>query len=83
MFGRNPSLPSIFNEGLPALDNNTESRTMEEHLNILKSARIAFAKSEASDRIRRALKAKVDTSGDVYSKGDEVWYWRGGRWSKL
>ena len=53
---------------------------MAEHLNVLQAAREAFIKSDAEDRVQKALAAKINCGGDVYQPGDEVWYLRGSLW---
>ena len=81
VFGKNPDMPSIMvDDGPRALQGKTSSSIMQQHLNILQSTREEFVKSDANDRIRRALLAKIDTSGDCYEQGDEVYYHRGNQW---
>ena len=76
VFGVNPNLPNIFDANLPALEENTISRTLAEHLNILHSSRKAFIESECSDRIRRALRNRIRASSEVFNRGDAVYYKR-------
>ena len=75
VFGKNPNLPNIMNDNLPALQGSTSSEILSEHLNALHAARQAFVKSEADERIR-ALRSKVRVSEQVYKYGDRVYYRR-------
>ena len=74
VFGKNPNLPNILSDKLPALEGVTQSQTLAMHLNALHAARQEFIRSETDERIRRALKHKVRTSEEFYSKGDQVFY---------
>ena len=73
VFGRNPNLPNVIKDGLPVLD-EISSPTLQRHLNALHGARQAFIQSEASEKLKRALKAKVRQSVQVFQPGDEVYY---------
>lgn len=59
VFGKNPKLPEILTDQLPALDSTTSSEKFASHLNALHAPRRAFIESEADERIRRALRTKV------------------------
>ena len=61
VFGQNPNLPSVFEAKLPALEGVTSSKLIASHLNALLKAREEFIKLEASEKIRRALRAKTRT----------------------
>ena len=74
VFGINPKIPNILNEGLSALEGRSFSDTLNYHLDVLHKAREAFTESENSDRIRRALRRKICTKNAVYNNGDLVWY---------
>ena len=85
VFGKNPNLPSVFENKLPALEGVTGSKLIASHLNALHKAREEYIKAEASEKIRRALRAKMRTHSNVtYYNSDEVFYkrdddnrWRG------
>ena len=82
--GRNPSLPNVIDDRLPALEETTVSKTVADNVNAMHSARQAFAKCESSNKIRRALQSQVRTSNDeYYSNGEKVMYKRKGsaKWS--
>ena len=87
VFGYNPNIPSLEDKAdkLSALEDKTVSEKVAEHINAIYSARREQIKSEAAEKIRRALAHQVR---DVYSKdlnqGDLVYYkrdnekrWRG------
>ena len=77
VFGRNPNFPSVMHDKLPALEGKTTSEVVSDNLNAMHSARKAFIASEASEKIRRALRHNVGKSVDVkYITGDSVYYKR-------
>ena len=55
VFGTNPNLPNLLTANPPALEGQTMSTVFAEHFKSLHSAREAFIKSEADERLRRAL----------------------------
>ena len=68
---------AITDNFLPALENITSSQIVADNLNALHSARENFIKSEASSKLKLALKHQTRTSGDVlYNTGDVVFYKR-------
>ena len=80
VFGKTLSALSIFNASPKALQATTTSQTLVDHINILHQCRLAYTKSDASERVRRALLEKIDTSGATYKPGDPVYYYRGKSW---
>ena len=79
IFGKNPSLPGIMTDGLPALEGSTSSETFAQHLNALHDARRAYIQTETDERIRRALRGKVRAAEETYVNGDAVYYKREGK----
>ena len=85
VFGRNPNMPSVLNDKLPALEENVSSMTIESNLAAMRSAREAFIQSESSGKIKRALRSDVRScNGAKFENGDRVFYkrndsnkWRG------
>ena len=73
VFGKNPNLPTVMSEHLPALEGTTTSEMLATHLNSLHAARRAFIQSEAEERIRRALRSKVPTAEEHYTPGELVY----------
>ena len=57
---QNPNLPSVLTDDLPALEGKHEHDSVTVHLNALHAARKAFVKTETSERIRRALRHKLE-----------------------
>ena len=83
VFGKNPNLPSVLNNKLPALEGISGSKLVADHLNALHQARREMIRLEASEKIRRAIKAKTRTHTNIhYLPGEEVYYKRegDGRW---
>lgn len=85
VFGRNPNLPSIFTDKLPALSGETTSQIVGKHISSLYATRKAYTEAECSERIRRALRKQTRTSSEeIYRNGEKVYYkrpndaaWRG------
>ena len=77
--GRNPRLPSLLNDQIPALTADDASKVIQTNLNMLHKAREAFIAAENSERLRRALSHNIRTSGEIrYFAGDNVYYKREG-----
>ena len=76
MLGKNVNLPTVLSDKLPALEGQTESSTVAEHLSSLHLPRTAFIMAESSKKIRRALRKQTRQTGAVYTTGDEVYYKR-------
>ena len=78
MFGRNPKLPNIITDPLPAWENEGISNTLVKHLEALKATRKAFIESEDSKRLKLALENKVRTNNEIYHNGDSIYFKRAG-----
>ena len=77
VFGKNPNFPSVLTDKLPALEGKTSSEIIANHLNEMHAACKAFIEAEASDKLRRAIKAKTRVSTRIiYQPGDLVYYKR-------
>ena len=82
VFGKNPNLPTVIGSELEGV---SSSKLIADHLNCMHTARKAFIESEASDKLRSALRRKTRTATSlVYEVGDLVYYkrndskrWRG------
>ena len=83
MFGKNPSLPGILSDKLPALEGVTTSKVVAEHINALHAGRKAFAEVQCDESIRRALRHRVRAAEKVFKPGNKVYYKRDGqdRWN--
>ena len=61
----------------PALEGKTSSEIIANHLNAMHAARKVFIEAEASEKLRRAIKAKTRVStGIIYQPGYIVYYKR-------
>lgn len=76
VFGRNPNLPNLMNDKLPALNNTITNDVLLRHLSALHAARQEFIKSEACEKLRRALRHKTRLSYQHFEHGDSVYYKR-------
>ena len=73
--GRNPKLPFVLNEKVPALTRQPTSKIVSNNLDAIHKARESFISSENSEKIRRTLSRNIRSSGDVkYVTGDSVYY---------
>lgn len=75
-FGRNPNIPSVIRDELPALEGTTMSEVVAKHISALHATRKAFIESESSNRIRRALRKQVRQKEEKYFTGEKVYYKR-------
>ena len=83
VFGFNPSIPNVFNNNLPAMEEVTASEMVRKHLNAKQAAWEAFMKCESSEKISRALRNNIrNTEVDDLRNGDDVYYKRndGQKW---
>ena len=55
VFGRNPNLPSLLNDQLPALEGINTNEIVTDNLNAMLVARKAFIECEASEKLRRDI----------------------------
>ena len=77
VLGTNPRLPSNLSDDIPALTQKSTSQTIRDHLNTLQAARTAFIACENDEKIRRALRSNVRSSGEIkYVTGDTILYKR-------
>ena len=78
VLGKNPNLTNIMTQKLPALQGVTSNEILKTHLDALFSARRAFMRCEADEKIRRALRHQIRTSEVVSGPGNSVFYKRDG-----
>ena len=76
VFGRNPRIPGVMNDFLPALEGTTISETLGQHLNAMHAARKGFIQAESSEKIRRALRHQIRPSGRNFTQGELVYFKR-------
>ena len=77
VFGKNPNLPNVLNNKLPALEEIPSTEIIATNLKAIQEARKAFIQSESSEKLKRALRHNVRSCNDlkVYI-GDSVYYKR-------
>ena len=79
------TLPSLQSDRPPALSEESTSDMVRKNLNCIHAARQAHIRSESCEKVRRALRHNIRTSGEVkYVTGDKVYFkradskrWRG------
>lgn len=77
--GYNPGLPNVYTNDPPALESDQPSDIVRNNLNGLHVARREFLKTEASERLSRALRHNIRSSDlNFVQNGDEVFYKRSG-----
>ena len=76
VFGKNPPLPSILNDTLPALEGVSTCQSVAELIQALHSGRKAFAEVQCDEQIRRALRHKVRSVEKRYEQGSKVYFER-------
>ena len=70
VFGRQPQLPSVMSNKLPAQECVSSVKMYTDRMN----ARKVFSEIENSNRLNRALKCKTILKMEHYETGDEVYY---------
>ena len=78
VFGKNPKLPNIMTDRLPALEGITTSESVAAHINALYAGRRAFMEAQCDEKIRKALRHKVRAVEKHYISGEQVFYKRDG-----
>lgn len=77
VYGSSPNIPTTNNSKLPALETETESNVLAKHLSTLHKTREEYIKSEASDKLRKAMKHNIrPTQHKVLRLSDKVYYKR-------
>ena len=74
VYGKNPKLPNIMEDKLPALEGTTTSKSLADHINALQAGRKAFAEVQCDELIRRALRHKVRSVEKFHSPGESVYF---------
>ena len=76
VFGKASNLPSTINSHLPAFESTIRSVDLAHHTSAIHAVREAFITSEASQKIKLALKKNVRYYQRFYEPGDYVYYKR-------
>ena len=75
VFGRNPCLPNVFSDDIPALNADTPCDLVRNNLNAMHSARQEFVKYESNEKLKRALRHNIrSTDSHLINSGDIVYY---------
>ena len=80
VFGKNPPLPSVTSDKLPALSGSCTAKEVADNITAMYAGRKAFAESEYSERIRRALRHNIRSVESVFETGQKVYYHTGKKW---
>ena len=72
VFGKNPNFLSVLIDNPPALEDQTSSEIIANHLNAMHAARTAFIKSEACEKLRRAIRAKTRTATSLIYEPEDI-----------
>ena len=76
-YGRNNSFPSVLTDEPPAFESSTTVDIIRENMNAMHQARQAFIESEASERIKKALRHNIRSyANERYENGESVYYRR-------
>ena len=77
VFGRDPTLPNVMENSIPANDPQYYSNVVRENLEALHRARESFIHQESSEKLARALNKQTRTYSDrVFMNNDNVFYKR-------
>ena len=74
VFRKNPQLPNIITDTLPALSGATTSESVGNHIQAIQAGRKAFTEALCDEKIRRALRHKVRAVEKVFEHGESVFY---------
>ena len=78
VFRKEPNLPNILNDRLPALEGITTSKSVADHINALYAGRKVFMEIQCDEKLRQAMRSRVRAVEKRYNQGDEVYYRRDG-----
>ena len=77
VFGKNPNVPSILTDKIPALEGVTSSQVIADHLNAITAARKAYVEAESCGKIKRALVRKTrPVTSFIFETGQKVYFKR-------
>ena len=78
VFGKQPKLPNIMEDKLPALEGVTTSQSLAAHITALYAGRKAFSEAMCDEKVRKALRHKVRAVERTYGAGEQVYFRRDG-----
>ena len=74
VIGKNPKFPSVTQDELSALEENTRSPIIAQQLNAISAARKSYIEVDLSSKLRKALKHPVSPYSDIiYRQNDTVY----------
>ena len=77
VYGSNPRVPGIINSSPASLSNSYNSNDVRKHINRIHLAREAFRSADIDEKIKRALKSRINASNnEVFEQGDKVFFQR-------
>ena len=76
VFGRNPNIPSTLTDNPPALKSATINHSFVKCIHAIHSLRSASTEAESSEKVRRALRAKLIAQPICFKQVDKVFYKR-------
>ena len=75
VYGTNPTIPGITNSTPPSLSEEFSSNLVRKHLERIDQAREAFRKADNDEKIKRALKSRINSyTSEVFETGDKVYF---------
>ena len=78
VFGKQPNLPNILSDKLPALEGVTTSQSVAAHITAMYAGRKAFTEAMYDSKVRKALRHRVRAVEKRYENGEQVFYRRDG-----
>lgn len=78
VYGKDPNMPNILYDKLPAMSGVTTSESVVAHISALHRSRIAFTEQMCDQKVRTALRHKVRAVERTYGAGEKVYYRRDG-----
>ena len=76
VFGKQPNLPNILQDKLPALEGVTTSQSVAAHITAMYAGRKTFTEAMYDSKVRKALRHKVRAVERRYVNGEQVFYRR-------
>ena len=76
VFGRNPNLPDVLTDDLPALQPRAPLGVVHDHLRALQQAKLAYFETQASQKVKLALSKNIRDVKFIPRCGDRVFYKR-------
>ena len=75
VYGSNPKIPGIIESNPASLSESFESLDVKKHLEQIHRARVLFRMADNDEKIKRALKAKINASDEIFvDHGDLVFF---------